>query len=190
MLSEFDNLALDELVPAECFEAAAEQMREEVGEQGGGRLKRALAGLATPRIAAAIGQKFREIDLLGTFARGWADAPGLAEAAALAESDVQTKFVRLGKLEQELDLFPILSLSAWGITSEPIKFALNMQSEFEAVEVGLHKGYMIQLGGGFCRIAATLKLGPCMFPSGIPPKELQLGKGRQFEAPGIPLIKR
>ena len=65
-----------------------------------------------------------------------------------------------------------------------------MQSEFEAVEVGLHQGYMIQLGGGFCRLAATLKLGPCMFPSGIPPKELQLGKGRLFEAPGIPLIKR
>ena len=190
MLNEFDNLALDELVPPECFEAAADQMREEVGEEGGGRMKRAMAGLATPRIAAAIGQKFREIDLLGTFAKGWADLPDLADAAASAETSGPPKFVRLGKFEQELDLFPLLSLSGWGITTAPIKFAINMQSEFEAVEVGLHQGYMIQLGGGFCRLAATLKLGPCMFPSGIPPKELQLGRGRQFAAPGIPLIKR
>lgn len=190
MLSEFDNLALDELVPPECFDAAAEQMREDLGEQGGGRLKRALAGLATPRIAAAIGQKFRQIDVLGSFAKGWADAPELAEAAAKPESDEQPNFVRLGKFEQELDLFPMLSLSAWGLTAEPIKFTLNLQSEFEAVEVGLHKGYLIQLGGGFCRLAATLKLGPCMFPSGIPPKELQIGRGRHFQAPGIPLIKR
>ena len=190
MLNEFDSLALDELVPPECFDAAAEQMREDLGEQGGGRLKRALAGLATPRIAAAIGQKFRAIDLLGTFAKSWADAPALVEAAARTASEDQPNFVRLGKLEQELDLFPLLSLSAWGLTAEPIKFTLNMQSEFEAVEVGLHKGYLIQLGGGFCRLAATLKLGPCMFPSGVPPKELQLGCGRQFDAPGIALLKR
>ena len=55
MLSDFDSLALDELVPPECFDAAAEQMREDLAEQGGGRFKRALAGLATPRIAASRG---------------------------------------------------------------------------------------------------------------------------------------
>ena len=190
MLSDFDSLALDELVPAECFDAAAEQMREDLAEQGGGRFKRALARLATPRIAAAIGQKFRAIDLLGTFAKGWAEAPALVEAAAKIEAEDEPKFVRLGKLEQELDLFPLLSLSAWGLTAEPIKFTLNLQSEFEAIEVGLHKGYMIELGGGFCRLAATLKLGPCIFPSGLPAKELQLGRGRHFDAPGIALLKR
>jgi hypothetical protein len=190
MLSDFDSLALDELVPPECFDAAAEQMREDLADQGGGRFKRALAGLATPRIASAIGEKFRAVDLLGTFAKGWADAPELAEAAAKTEGADQPSFVRLGKLEQELDLFPLLSLSAWGLTAEPIKFTLNLQSEFEAVEVGLHKGYLIQLGGGFCRLAATLKLGPCIFPSGIPAKELQLGRGRQFDKPGIALLKR
>jgi hypothetical protein len=189
MLSDFDSLALDELVPAECFDAAAEQLREDIGDQGGGRLKRAIGGLAAPRIAAAIGQKFREFDLLGTFVKGWAESPELAEAAAKAKDEAQPKFVRLGKFEQELDLFPLLTLSAWGLSAEPIKFTLNLQSEFEAVEVGLHKGYLIQLGGGFCRLAATLKLGPCMFPSGIPAKELQLGKGRQFDKPGIPLLK-
>lgn len=187
-MNQFDQIELDELVPPESFAEAAEAIRNHEGDEGSGLLKRAIAGLAAPRIGAAMAAQLRQIDLLPLFIQSWGKAPDIAAVAQETETSGQPRFVRLGKLEQNLDLFPVLSISAWGMTSNPLKFTLTMQAEFEAVEIGVNSGHVVEVAGGFCRLAAQLKFGQFSFPSGMSPKELQLGKGRQFEKPGVPLL--
>ncbi len=185
---ETGQVELAALVPPESFEAAAEKAREDLGDQGGGRLQRALTGLAGPRIAAAMADKLRHLDLLPLFIRGWGKNPEIEAEAKASEANGQPRFVRLGKLEQDLDLYPILGISGWGISANPIQFTLTLKAEFEAVEVGLERGYVVQVGGGICRLAAVLKLGQFTFPSGFDPVEYQVGKGRKFEKPGVRLL--
>ncbi len=187
-MNQFEQIELDELVPPESFAEAAEAIRNQEGEESSGLLKRAIAGLAAPRIGAAMAAQLRQIDLLPLFIQSWGKSPDIAAVAQETEASGNPRFIRLGKLEQNLDLLPILSISAWGMTSKPLKFTLSMQAEFEAVEVGLHSGHVVEIAGGFCRLAAILKFGQFSFPSGMAPKELQLGKGRQFEKPGVPLL--
>jgi hypothetical protein len=91
-------------------------------------------------------------------------------------------------LEQDLDLYPILGISGFGLTANPINFTLTLKAEFEAVEVGIEKAYVVQIGGGLCRLNAVLKLGQFTFPTGVAPLEWQVGKGRKFEKPGVPLL--
>lgn len=181
------RVELSQLVPPETFDEAAEAIKQDVGEQGGGRLKRAISGLAASRIADAVAAKFREIDLLPLFAKGWGNSPELQAAAAESEGMAQPKFVRLGKFEQDLDLYPFLTVSALGVQSTPIQLTLTLKAEFEAVEVGLSRGYIAEVGGGFCLLSAVLKFGQFSFPAGVGPIEWQLGSGRRFEAPGLPL---
>ena len=185
---ETGQLELAALVPPESFAAAAEKAREELGDQDGGRLQRALTGLAGPRIAAAMAGKLRQMDLLPLFIQGWGKNPEIEAEARASEASGEPRFVRLGKLEQDLDLYPILGISGWGITASPIQFILTLKAEFEAVEVGLEKGCVVQVGGGLCRLAAVLQLGQFTFPSGFDPLEWQVGKGRKFEKPGVRLL--
>lgn len=182
------RIELNSLVPQESFDAAAAAIKEDIGEQGGGRLKRAIAGLAASRISNAVAAKFREIDLLPLFARGWGSSPAMQAAATESKDMPQPKFVRLGKFEQDLDLYPFLSVSAWGIQSTAIQLTLTLKAEFEAVEVGLSKGYIAEIGGGLCQLSAVLKFGQFSFPAGLAPVEWQLGSGRKFDAPGLPLL--
>ncbi|HEX4848970.1 MAG TPA: hypothetical protein VFV30_12570 [Novosphingobium sp.] len=185
---EAGPVELATLVSDEAFAAAAAKAREECAEEGGGRLQRALTGLAGPKIAAAIGEKFRAIDLLPLFIRGWGQSPELAAEADKSAKSSEPHRVRLGKLEQDLDLYPILGLSAWGLTASPIQFTLTLKAEFEAIEVTMEQGYVVQIGGGICRLAAVLKLGQFTFPSGFDPVEWKVGKGRAFERPGMPIF--
>lgn len=190
-MNQFQQFELDELVPPESFAEAAEAIRNhesEEGEKGSGLLKRAIAGLAAPRIGAAMAAQFRHIDLLPLFIQSWGKSPEIAAVAEDTEATGNPRFVRLGKLEQNLDLYPLLSISAWGMTSSPLQFTLTMQAEFEAVEVGMNSGHVVEIAGGFCRLAALLKFGQFSFPAGMSPREWQLGKGRQFEKPGVPLL--
>lgn len=181
------QLELGSLVPPETFDKAAEAIKADLGEQGGGRLKRAIAGLAASRIGNAMAAKFREIDLLPLFAKGWGNSPEVRAAAAESKDLPQPKFVRLGKFEQDLDLYPLLTVSAWGVESSPIRLTLTLKAEFDAVEVGLSKGYIAEIGGGICELSALLKCGSFSFPAGIAPIEWQLGSGRRFAAPGLAL---
>ena len=187
-MSQIEQIELDELIPQSSFDEAAEAIRNDLSDDGGGRLKRAIAGLAAPRIAAAMAAQLRQLDLLPLFIQSWGKSPEIAAVAEATEASGTPRFVRLGKLEQNLDLYPILSISAWGLTSSPIQFTLTMQAEFEAVEVGMNSGHVVEIAGGFCRLSALLKFGQFSFPAGMSPKEWQLGKGRQFEKPGVPLL--
>lgn len=176
------------LVPPESFDAASDAAREEVADQGGGRLQKAMTGLIGPRVAAAMDAKLKELDLLPLFIKGWGKSPALADEAKASVGVQVARVVRLGKLEQDLDLYPILGISGFGLTASPIKFTLTLKAEFEAIEVGLEEGYVVQIGGGLCRLAAVLKLGQLAFPSGFDPVEWQVGKGRRFAAPGISIL--
>lgn len=180
------QIELAALVPPENFEAAAELAREELAADAkSSRLARALTSLAGPRIANAMAEKLQHLDLLPLFVQGWGKSPEIAEQAKESEAAGQPRFIRLGKLEQDLDLYPILGISGFGITAQPIQFTLTLKAEFEAVEVGMEKGYVIQIGGGLCRLAAVLKFGQMTFPSGFDPVEYRIGKGRKFERPGV-----
>lgn len=184
------QIELAALIPPETFDAAAEQAREELaGDKKAGRLERALTGLAGPRLAAAMAEKLKTIDLLPLFIQGWGKSPEIEAEAKASEGSDAPRFVRLGKLEQDLDLYPILGISGFGISANPIQFTLTLKAEFEAIEVGMHKGYVVQIGGGLCRLNAVLKFGQLTFPSGLDPIEWQVGKGRKFEEPGLPLIR-
>lgn len=182
------QIELAALIPPDCFDQAATQVRESLQDEGGGRLQRALTGLAGPRIAAAIDAKLRQIDLLPLFIQGWGKSPEIEAEAKASAASGEPRFIRLGKLEQDLDLYPILGLSGFGLTASPIQFTLTLKAEFEAIEVGLEKAYVVQIGGGICRMAAVLKLGQMTFPSGLDAVEWQVGKGRRFEKPGVRLL--
>lgn len=182
------QIELAALIPPEQFDDAAAQARHDLANEQGGRFQRALTGLAGARIAAAIDAKLRQIDLLPLFIRGWGKAPEIEQQAAASEATGEPRFIRLGKLEQDLDLYPILGLSGWGLTASPIQFTLTLKAEFEAIEVGLEKGRVVQIAGGLCRLAAVLKLGQASFPSGLDPIEWKVGKGRKFEKPGVSLL--
>lgn len=184
------QIELAALIPPETFEAAAEQAKADMAnDETSGRLKRAMTSLAGPRIAAAMQAKLRQMDLMPLFIQGWGKSPAIEAEAKVSEDSAEPRYIRLGKLEQDLDLYPILGISGFGITASPIQFTLTLKAEFEAIEVGMHKGYVVQIGGGLCRLAAVLKLGQMTFPSGFDPVEFQVGKGRRFEKPGVPLIK-
>ncbi len=183
-------IELAALVPPESFDAAADAARAEVGEQGGGRLQRAMTGLVGSRIAAAMDAKLKELDLLPLFINGWGKSPELAAEAKSSEESNAPRVVRLGKLEQDLDLYPILGISGFGLSANPIQFTLTLKAEFEAIEVGFEKGYVVQIGGGICRLAAILKFGQLSFPSGLKELEWQVGKGRRFAAPGLAILPK
>lgn len=182
------QIELAALIPPETFDAAAEQAALELGEQGGGRMQKAMNGLAGQRIAAAMAEKLKQLDLLPMFIQSWGKSPEIAAEARASEASDEARFIRLGKLEQDLDLYPIMGISGFGISASPIKFSLTLKAEFEAIEVGLEKAYVVQIGGGLCRLAAVLKLGQFAFPTGVDPVEWQVGKGRRFEKPGVPLL--
>lgn len=182
------QIELSQLIPPETFDAAAEQAALELGEQGGGRMQKAMSGLAGQRIAAAMAEKLKQLDLLPMFIQGWGKSPEIEAEAKASQASDEPRFIRLGKLEQDLDLFPILGISGFGLSASPINFTLTLKAEFEAIEVGLEKAYVVQIGGGLCRLAAVLKLGQFAFPTGVDPVEWQVGRGRKFEKPGVPLL--
>ena len=185
------QIELAALIPPETFDAAAQQAQADMADdQGSGRLKRAMTSLAGPRIAAAMSAKLSQMDLLPLFIQGWGKSPAIEAEAKASQASAEPRFIRLGKLEQDLDLYPILGISGFGLSASPIQFTLTLQAEFEAIEVGMENGYVVQIGGGLCRLAAVLKLGQMTFPSGFDPVEWQVGKGRKFEKPGIALLNR
>ena len=185
------QIELAALIPPETFEAAAEQTQADMAnDENSGRLKRAMTSLAGPRIAAVMEAKLSQLDLMPLFIQGWGKSPAIEAEAKASEESPEPRYIRLGKLEQDLDLYPILGISGFGITASPVQFTLTLKAEFEAIEVGMEKGYVVQIGGGLCRLAAVLKLGQMTFPSGFDPVEFQVGKGRKFEKPGVPLLKR
>lgn len=184
------QIELSALIPPETFEAAAKQAAAELGEHGGGRMQKAMSGLAGQRIAAAMAEKLKQIDLLPLFIQSWGKLPEIAAEAKASEASEEARFVRLGKLEQDLDLYPILGISGFGITANPVNFTLTLRAEFEAIEVGIEKAYVVQIGGGLCRLTAVLKLGQFSFPTGVDPVEYQVGKGRRFEKPGVALLPK
>ena len=185
------QIELAALIPPETFDAAAQHAQAEMaGDESSGRLKRAMTSLVGPRIAAAMSAKLSQMDLLPLFIQGWGKSPAIEAEAKASEASSEPRFIRLGKLEQDLDLYPILGISGLGLTASPIQFTLTLKAEFEAIEVGMEKGYVVQIGGGLCRLAAVLKLGQLTFPSGFDPVEWQVGKGRQFEKPGVPLLNQ
>lgn len=151
-------------------------------------MQKAMNGLAGQRIAAAMAEKLKQLDLLPMFIQSWGKSPEIAAEARASEASDEPRFIRLGKLEQDLDLYPIMGISGFGISASPIKFSLTLKAEFEAIEVGLEKAYVVQIGGGLCQLAAVLKLGQFAFPTGVDPVEWQVGKGRRFEKPGVPLL--
>lgn len=183
------QIELAALIPPESFDQAAEQAGEELARDGGSsRLQRAMTSVAGPRIAAAMQAKLSQMDLMPLFIQGWGKSPAIEAEAKASEESGEARFVRLGKLEQDLDLYPILGISGFGISASPIQFTLTLKAEFEAVEVGMEKGYVVQIGGGLCRLAAVLKFGQLTFPSGLDPVEYQVGKGRKFTKPGVRLL--
>lgn len=182
------HIELAALIPPEAFDEAAEKAGAEVAQEGGGRLQRAMTSVAGPRIAAAMQAKLNQLDLMPLFIQGWGKNPAIEAEAEASSQSGEPRFIRLGKLEQDLDLYPILGISGFGITANPIQFTLTLKAEFEAVEVGMEKGYVVQIGGGLCRLAAVLKFGQLTFPSGLAPVEFQVGKGRTFDKPGVRIL--
>lgn len=174
---------LAELVPVTSFDEAAAVIQAEQGEDGSGRMKRALSVMAGSKLYAAMADKFRQIDLLPLFAKGWGESPELKDEADKAGGE--PKFLRLGKFEQIVELYPILTVSALGLSSQPIKLALTLEAEFDAVEVGLAKGHIVEAGGGVAQISALLRFGQFSFPAGLGPVEKKLGNSRRFIDPGI-----
>lgn len=185
------QIELAALIPPETFDAVAEQAQIDMAnDESTGRLKRAMTSLAGPRIAAAMEAKLSQMDLMPLFIQSWGKSPAIEAEAKASKESPEPRYIRLGKLEQDLELYPILGISGFGITASPVQFTLTLKAEFEAIEVGMDKGYVVQIGGGLCRLAAVLKLGQMTFPSGFDPVEFQVGKGRKFEKPGVPLLKR
>ena len=176
---------LGQLVSDQAFDEAAAAIRTEQGEIEGGRMKRALSVLAGSKLSALMAEKFRQIDLLPIFARGWGASTELKAEADKSENAPDTRFLRLGKFEQIVELYPIVKVSIFGMTSEPLKLSLTMEAEFDAVEVGLAKGHIVEAGGGVCQLVALLRYGQFSFPAGLAPVEFKLGNGRRFEKPGI-----
>jgi hypothetical protein len=176
---------LAELVPVESFDEAAAMIQAEQGEEGGGRMKRALSVMAGSKLYAAMGERFGQIDLLPIFAKGWGESPELKAEADKAGESSQPRFLRLGKFEQIVELYPILTVSAFGLSSDAIKLALTLEAEFDAVEVGLTKGHIVEAGGGVCQMSALLRFGQFSFPAGFGPVEKKLGSSRRFTQPGI-----
>ena len=190
MLADQFVIELNQLVPVESFDEAANIVAQEQSGENSGRMRRAFAALGGSKLAAAMAEKFREIDLLPLFAKGWGESDELEKESDTAPANGQPKFVRLGKFEQNLDLYPILSVSVLGFTAEPVKLTLTLQAEFEAVEVGLKRGYIVEVGGGFCRLSALLKYGQFSFPAGVAPVDIQLNNTRRFSDPGIAITGR
>lgn len=178
-------IELGELMTQEAFDDAAATICAEQGDEGGQRLKRALSVLGGSKLAALMAAKLREIDLLPIFAKGWAHSPELKAHADKSEETVDAKFVRLGKFEQIVELFPIMKVSILGVTGPPIKLSLTIEAEFDAVEVGLAKGHIVEAGGGVCQMVALLRYSQFSFPAGLAPVEFKIGKGRKFTEPGI-----
>jgi hypothetical protein len=176
---------LDELVPISSFDDAAAAVKAEQGEESGGRMKRAMSVMAGSKLYAAMADKFRQIDLLPVFAKGWAESPELKAVADKDGDAAVPKFIRLGKFEQIVELYPILTVSTLGLSSQPIKLALTLEAEFDAVEVGLTKGHIVEAGGGVVQVSALLRFGQFSFPAGIGPVERKLGNSRRFSEPGI-----
>ena len=176
---------LGQLVPDDTFDEAAAVIRAEQGDMQSGRLKRAFSVLAASKLSAMMAEKLRQIDLLPIFAKGWGESPEMKAEAEKSENSPDVRFVRLGKFEQILELFPILKVSVLGLSSEPIKLSLTLEAEFDAVEVGLAKGHIVEAGGGVCQLVALLRYGQFSFPAGLAPVEVKLGNGRRFEMPGI-----
>ena len=185
------QIELAALIPPETFDTAAEQAQAEMAnDEGSGRIKRAMTSLVGSRIAAAMDAKLSQMDLMPLFIQGWGKSPAIEAEAKASATSGEPRYIRLGKLEQDLELYPILGISGFGITANPVQFTLTLKAEFEAIEVGMEKGYVVQIGGGLCRLAAVLKLGHMTFPSGFDPVEFKVGKGRKFEKPGVPLLTR
>lgn len=178
-------IELQELITQEAFDDAAATISAEQGEEGGGRLKRALSALGGSKLAALMAARLREIDLLPIFAKGWANSPELKAQSDKSEGTPDAKFVRLGKFEQIVELFPIMNISILGMTTQPVKLSLTIEAEFDALEVGLAKGHIVEAGGGVCQMVALLRYGQFSFPAGLAPVEFKIGKGRKFQEPGI-----
>lgn len=176
---------LGTLVSQQAFDDAAATISAQQDEEGGSRMKRALSVLGGPKIASLMAEKLAQIDLLPIFARAWGGSPELKAEADKSAADPNPKFVRLGKFEQIVELFPIVKISVLGLTSQPLKLSLTLEAEFDAVEVGLAKGHIVEAGGGVCQLVALLRYGQFSFPAGLPPVEFKLGSGRKFEQPGI-----
>lgn len=176
---------LGSLVSQQAFDDAAATISAEQGEEGGGRMKRALSVLGGSKLASLMTEKLAQIDLLPIFARAWGGSPELKAEADKTAADPKPKFVRLGKFEQIVELFPIVKISVLGLTSQPLKLSLTLEAEFDAVEVGLAKGHIVEAGGGVCQLVALLRYGQFSFPAGLPPVEFKLGSVRKFEQPGI-----
>lgn len=179
---------LADLVSPQAFDDAAATISAEQSDAGGGRMKRALSILGGSKLASIMTEKLREIDLLPIFAKAWSSSPELKAEAEKSEASPNPKFVRLGKFEQIVELFPIVKISVLGLTSQPLKLSLTLEAEFDAVEVGLAKGHIVEAGGGVCQMVALLRYGQFSFPAGLPPVEFKLGNGRKFEQPGIKVI--
>mgnify|MGYP003504790463 FL=1 len=176
---------LGTLVSQQAFDDAAATISAQQGEEGGGRMKRALSALGGSKLASLMAEKLAQIDLLPLFAKAWGGSPELRAEAEKSAADPNPKFVRLGKFEQIVELFPIVKISVLGLTSQPLKLSLTLEAEFDAVEVGLAKGHIVEAGGGVCQLVALLRYGQFSFPAGLPPVEFKLGSGRKFEQPGI-----
>ena len=184
------NIELDQLVPIETFDEAAVVIANEQGEAEGKRMKRALSVMAGSKLYAAMSEKFRQIDLLSLFAKGWGESPAIKSEADRLNEASEPKFIRLGKFEQLIELYPILTVSIAGLSGQPIRLALNLEAEFEALEIGLTKGYIIEAGGGMGKLSAVLRFGQFSFPAGIGPVEFQMKDSRRFEQPGIAITGR
>ncbi len=181
-MSDFD---LNRLIDDKAYDEAAEAVRDELSGEGGTVWKRALAVMGGSRIREAVTAKFKQVDLIEAFARGWAKNSDIQEAAEDAAKDGASRFVRLGKFQQYLDLFPILTISAAGIQSAPVKLILSLDGEFEAVELALRNRHITEVGGGLLKLGAVLRYGPVNFFAGKVPEEFQLPAGKRFKEPGI-----
>lgn len=184
-MSEGLFIDLGLLISPQAFDDAADTISAEKGASEGGRWKKALAVRGGSKLASIMSEKMSKIDLLPLFAKAWGQSPELKAEAEKSETQLTTKFVRLGKFEQVIELYPIVKISVLGLSAEPIKLSLMFEAEFDAVEVGLAKGHIVEAGGGICQMVALLRYGQFSFPAGLPPVEFKVGKGRKFQQPGI-----
>jgi hypothetical protein len=189
LMNDSFKLNIEELIPPESFDEAANAARRdlETSEDGGGkRWAKALSALGGAKIAAAVSEKINQQDLLAAFAKGWASLPVFNQYKDKTQfPEGKPEFVKLGSFKQELTFNPELSLSAAGLNSKAISMTIALKAEFDAVEVTILNAHLTEIGGGSCKIVVDFKCGDVKLFTKATPVEFKLMERKKLSPPGI-----
>jgi hypothetical protein len=183
------ELDIEQLIPPESFDEAANAARtqlEATPEGGNKKWAKALSSLGGAKIAHAVSEQLKKIDLLAAFAQGWAKSPVFNQYKDQSKHAVdKPEIVKLGSFKQELTYSPEMTLSAAGVSSPAIGMTIALKAEFDAVEVTILNAHITEIGGGACKIAVDFKVGDLKLFTKSTPIEFKLMNRKKLPDPGI-----